>query len=176
MVMMYLLFLISLVFCRFFAGYDSRYQNGKYVVVSNPKLRMLLMDEMSFFDRKKRPEKDRNRMTVSGLVLYIYSLVTLILSVLLNFVVPKTPVEPWKIEADNFIMYADTLNEKLSAICLWIFFLAIISCTAILMVRYTKTEKQRWIKILTYTTAAIMLVAVAFVLYLVIGEFVSSFI
>ena len=121
MIMMYILFLLSLVVCRFFAGYDSRFQNGKYIIINDPKLRMLLVDEMSFFERTKRLKKDINKMTVSGLFFYIYSLVTLILSVLLHLVVSKTPIEPWEIETDDFFMYVDTLNEKLSAIVKKIF-------------------------------------------------------
>ena len=113
MIMMYLLFLISLVVCRFFSGYDSRFQNGKYIIINNPKLRMLLVDEMSFFERKMRLKKDINKMTISGLLFYIYTLITLVLSVLLNFFVPKTPIDPWEIETDDFFMYVDTLNEKL---------------------------------------------------------------
>ena len=71
MIMMYLLFLLSLIVCRFFSGYDSRFQNGKYIIINSPKLRMLFVDEMSFFERKKRLKKDINKMTISGLV-FIY--------------------------------------------------------------------------------------------------------
>ena len=69
MIMMYLLFLLSLIVCRFFSGYDSRFQNGKYIIINSPKLRMLLVDEMSFFERKKRLKKDINKMTISGLLI-----------------------------------------------------------------------------------------------------------
>lgn len=175
MIMMYLLFLISLVVCRFFSGYDSRFQNGKYIIINSHKLRMLLVDETSFFERSKRLKNDINKMTISGLFFYIYSLITMILSVLLNFFVPKTPIEAWKIETDDFFMYVDTLNEKLSAICIWLFFLSIISYVAVLMVRHNKTVKQKWIKILTYIVSSIMLVAVAFMLFEMIREIVSCF-
>lgn len=176
MIMMYLLFLLSLIVCRFFSGYDSRFQNGKYIIINSPKLRMLLVDEMSFFERKKRLKKDINKMTISGLFFYIYSLATLILSVLLYIIVPKIPIEPWEIETDNFFMYVDTFNEKLSAICIWLFFLSIISYVAVLMVRHTKTVKQRWIRILIYIVSSIMLVAVAFILFEMIRELISCFI
>lgn len=174
--MMYLLFLLSLVVCRFFAGYDSRFQKGKYVVISNPKLRMLLIDETSFFERKKRPKKDINKMTILGIVLYIYSLLTLVVSVFLYFVVPKTAIEPWEIETDDFYMYVDTLNEKLAAICIWFFFLFLILCVAIHMIYYTKTIAQKWIKILTYIVSCIMIIAVAFILFEMIREFVICFV
>ena len=64
---------------------------------------MLFVDETSFFERKKRLKKDINKMTISGLFFYIYSLVTLILSVLLYIIVPKIPIEPWEIETDDFL-------------------------------------------------------------------------
>mgnify|MGYP003296752739 CR=1 FL=1 len=170
MIMMYLLFALVLVVCRFFAGYDSRYQNGKYIVIYNSKLRTLLIDEMSFFDRRKRLKKDINKMSVSGLILHIYSLLTLVLSILLHIIVPPIPIEPWKIETDNFLMYVDTLNEKLAAICIWLFFLSVVARTALLMFKYTKTIKHKWIKILTYITCIIMLAAVAFILFETINE------
>lgn len=176
MIMMYILFLLSLVVCRFFAGYDSRFQNGKYIIINDPKLRMLLVDEMSFFERTKRLKKDINKMTVSGLFFYIYSLVTLILSVLLHLVVSKTPIEPWEIETDDFFMYVDTLNEKLSAICIWFFFLSIISYVAVLMVRYTKTVKQKWIRILTRIASLITLIAVGFMLFEIMRELIGCWI
>ena len=73
-------------------------------------------------------------------------------------------------------MYVDTFNEKLSTICIWLFFLSIISYVAVLMIRHTKTAKQRWIRILTYTVSSIMLVAVAFMLFEMIRELISCFI
>ncbi len=176
MIMMYLLFMLSFVVCRFISGYDSRFQNGKYIIINNPKLRMLLVDEMSFFERKKRLKKDINKMTISGLLFYIYSLITLVLSVLLNFFVPKTPIEPWEIETDDFFMYVDTLNEKLSAICIWLYFLSVISFVAVLMVRHTKTVGKQWIKFLTYIVSSIMLFAVAFMSFEIIREFINCLI
>ena len=137
---------------------------------------MLLVDEMSFFERKKRLKKDINKMTISGLLFYIYSLITLVLSVLLNFFVPKTPIEPWEIETDDFFMYVDTLNEKLSAICIWLYFLSVISFVAVLMIRYIKTVGKQWINILTYIVSSIMLIAVAFMSFEITREFINCLI
>ncbi len=176
MIQMYLLFLLSLVVCRFFSGYDSRFQSGKYIIINNPKLRMLLVDEMSFLERKKRLKKDINKMTISGLFFYIYSLVIFILSAVLYFCVSKIPIEPWEIETDKFFMYVDTLNEKLLAICIWLYFLSVISFVAVLMVRNTKTVSRKSIKILTYTVSSFMLIAVAFMLFEIIREFINCLI
>ncbi len=176
MIMMYFLFAPCLIICRFFAGYDSRYQNGRYIVINNPKLRRLLIDETSFFERRKRHKNDINKMTVLGLILYIYSLVTLVLSILLHIIVPPIPVEPWEIETDRLFVYADTLNEKIVAICIWLFFLSVIACMAFLMSKYIKKAKQKWIKILTYVTCSTMLAAVAFMLFETIKELVMCLI
>jgi len=175
MIMMYLLFFVSLVVCRFFAGYDSRFQNNKYIIIKNPKLRKLLLDETSFFERKKRLNKDINKMTVSGLAFYIFGFSTLVISTLLYFIVPKTPSEPWEIETDKFFMYADTLNEKLAAICIWLFFLVLLLCVAIHMIQYTKTIKQKWIRILTCSVSCVMIIAVMFVIFDIVREFIISF-
>lgn len=176
MIMMYLLFFISLIFCRVFAGYDSRFHNGKYVVIRNPKLRMLLMDETSFFETKKRLKKDINKITIFGVILYIFSLLTLVVSTLLLFLVPETMVEPWEIETNRFFMYVDTLNEKLAAICIWFFFLFIILCVAIRMIYYAKTIEQKWIKILTYIVSCVMIIAVALFLFEIIQELIICFV
>jgi len=177
MIMMYLLFALVFVFCRFFAGYDSRFQKGKCVVIDNPKLRMLLIDEMSFFEKNNRLKKDINKMTVSGIALYIYSLATLVVSVLLHLVVPKTPVEAWEIETNGFFMCVDTLNEKLAAICIWSLFLSIIVCVAFRLFQYIiKTTEQKWIKILTYITCTMMLAAAALMAFKIIKEFVMCLI
>ena len=176
MIMLYLLFLVSFIICRFIAGYDSRFQKGKYIVINSPMLRKLLVDEMAFFERKKRLEKDINKMTFSGLFFYIYIFLTLIVCVVLNFIVPKTPSEPWVIETADFFMCADTLNEKLSAICIWLFFLSVISYIAVLMARHTKTEMQKWLRALTYIASVIILVAVAFMLYMMVKELINCFV
>lgn len=172
--MMCLLFLISLVFCRFFAGYDSRFQKGKYIIIENEKLRKLLIDDTSFFERRKRLKKDINKMTVSGLAFYIFSFYTLVISTLLYFIVPKTPSEPWEIETDGIFMYADTLNEKLAAICIWLFFIGVILCTAIYMIRYTKTTKPKWIKILSYVVSYMMIITAIFFMFYILKELIMS--
>ena len=175
MIMMYFLFLISLVVCRFFAGYDSRFQNNRYIIIKNPKLRKLLLDETSFFERRKRLKKDINKMTVSGLVFYIFSFATFVVSTLLYFILPKTPIESWEFDTNNFFMFVDTLNEKLAAICIWLFFLILLLCVAIYMIKYAKSIKQKGIKIFTYTVSCIMIIAVMFVVFDIAREFIIVF-
>lgn len=114
-------------------------------------------------------------MTVSGLIFYIFSFVTFVVSTLLYFIVPKTPIDPWEIESDEFFMYVDTLNEKLAAGCIWLFFLILLLCVAMHMIQYAKAMKQKTIKILTYTVSCIMIIAVVFVAFDIARELSISF-
>ena len=176
MKMMYLLFIFGVVFIRLFAGYDSRFQKGKYIVIRNRKLRMLFIDEMSFFARSKRPKKDIDKMTVSGLALYIFSLTVLVLNIVLLCFVPKIPAAPWGIETARFVLYTDTLNEKFSAIAIWLLFLAVIWCLAVSLLRCAKMLKQKWIKVIAYTASFVIFAAVALIAFDMIKELIMCFI
>ena len=57
MVMMYILFLFTLIFIRCFAGYDSRRQKGKYIVIKNEILSRLLLDKMMMLEKSYRLKK-----------------------------------------------------------------------------------------------------------------------
>jgi len=159
--MLYLLFFLVLIICRFFAGYDSRYQNGKYIVIRNPKIRPLLMDSISFYNRTKRIKKDINKISVMGVILYAVAAVSLVGSVVVRFVVPAVSVDPLVIETDEFIMRADTLNILLSAAFIWAFLLTCLIFVAVGIMRITKKEKK-WVRVLTYIAAAFIFVTVGF--------------
>ncbi len=158
MAMVYFWFFICLVFCRFMAGYDSRVDKGKYITIRHHGLRVLLLDKDSFGEKgRRRPKKDLNKMTVRGLVFYVYALVTLLVSVLLNLFVPKTPVEPWIIDTNKFYLHVDTLNKIASAACIMLFFCSLVVYMAIMLMRYVKTLQAKWQKIVLYITIFIML-------------------
>ena len=175
MLMMWLLLLFSFIFCRFFAGYDSRFQNSKYITIKNPKLRKLLLDKDSFFEKTNRPKKDINKITISGLVFYIFGFLTLVVSTLLYFIVPKTPIEPFEIETNEFYLYVDTLNEKFAAGCTLPFFLAGIFALGIYMFKYAKMIKEKWVKILIYVACAVIIIAVLLFAFFIAKEFFTSF-
>ena len=65
MVMVYLIFALSIFFVRLFAGYDSRYQKGKYISIKNTVLSAVLLDGMSIYGRTRRLKKDKNKMSFS---------------------------------------------------------------------------------------------------------------
>lgn len=75
-----------------------------------------------------------------------------------------------------FFMYVDTLNEKLASVCIWLFFLSLISYIAVVAFKHTKTVKQKRIRILTYSVFTFALIAVAFISFDVIKEIFNCFI
>ncbi len=173
--MLYLFFIISLIIVRFLAGYDSRFHKRKYIEINNKIIRGLLIDETSFFERRKRLKKDINKMTVLGLVLYIVGIVTLVVGVALHCLAPNTPVEPWKIETDNFIMYVDTLNEKLSAVFLWLFPLAVLWCIASSLLLYAKTTEKKWVRWIVYIVSFTLFIAILSMTCNMIKELIMCF-
>ena len=174
MIMVYLVFAMSIFMIRIFAGYDSRYQNGKYLSVKNKALSKILLDSMSMYSRTKRPKKDRNKMSICGIPFYAAAGVVLLVN-LIFLLVDDIPIEPWVIETEKFIVYANTLNDKISAIGILLLFASVIGYAAVAIIRYTKEVTPKWIKIFIWVVAVIMILAAALVsLYLLI-EMVASF-
>ena len=71
MAMIYLLFVMSIFFIRILAGYDSRYQTGKYIFIKNTVLGVVMLDGMSIYGRTKRLKKDKNKMSICGIPFYL---------------------------------------------------------------------------------------------------------
>ncbi len=174
MLMMYLLFIFCLFFIRILAGYDSRFQTGKYISIKNPVLRVVFLDSTSLFERTKRRQKDRGKMSVVGLVYYIAASVVIIIN-LVFLLVAKIPIEPWGVETNKFLMYTDTLNEKVCAIAIWLLLLSVFGYMAFLMVRFAKTMEQKWLRIFVRIVAVIMLGVVGCVSVYMLKELVSCF-
>ena len=174
MLMLYLLFIVSLIFIRLLSGYDSRYQSGKYIRVKNSVLSKVLLDSMSLHGRKKRPAKDRNKMTVWGVALYIAAGAVLLVNIVM-LLVPRIPVEPWGIETDRFLVYTDTLNGKISAIGILFLFLTVMIFLACAIIQYNKETQPKWLKVFVWTVASVMILSSALVAFYLLGELVASF-
>ena len=97
MIMVYLLFAMSIFMIRILAGYDSRYQNGKYVSVNNTVLSKILLDSMSIYSRTKRPKKDKNKMSICGIPFYVS-----VATVLLINLVFLTTLWVLAVQSNNF--------------------------------------------------------------------------
>ena len=156
MVMMYVLFLLSVIFIRVFAGYDSRKEKGKYIVIKSRILSTLLLDEMVMLEKTDRLKKDRNKMSVVGLIYYLAALIVLLLSIIFAFI-PAIPCEPWAFESAKFILFADSLNDKIVTVAITLLLSAVWDYIAVSIVKMTKDTKPTWLKIFIWITACLMI-------------------
>ena len=109
----YLFFVLAIFIIRMFAGYDSRYQNGKYLPIKNKVLSKILLGSMSIYTRNsKRLKKDQNKMSIRGIVLYIVAGTVLLINLIFLFVA-DIPIKPWVMKTDKFIIYVNTFNDKI---------------------------------------------------------------
>lgn len=174
MIMVYLLFAMSIFMIRILAGYDSRYQSGKFLYVKNKALSKILLDSMSIYSRTKRLKKDKNKMSICGIPFYVAAAAVLLINLVFLFVA-DIPIEPWGIETSKFIVYATTLNDKIFAISILLLLMSIIGYIAVTIIHSTKETKPKWIKIFVWIVAVIMvLTAVLSSAYFLI-ELVASF-
>ena len=174
MIMIYLLFAMSIFMIRILAGYDSRYQNGKYLSVKNTVLSKILLDSMSIYSKTKRLKKDKNKMSICGIPFYVAAAFVLLINLVFLFIT-DIPIEPWGIETSKFIVYANTLNDKISAISILLLLMSIIAYIAVTIIHSTKETKPKWIKVFAWIVALIMiLTAVLSSIYFLI-ELIASF-
>ena len=174
MVMVYLIFALSIFFVRLLAGYDSRYQKGKYISINNTVLSIVLLDSMSIYGRTRRLKKDKNKMSFCGIPFYLGIGIVLLTNIVF-LIIPDIPIEPWGIETNKFIVYANTLNDKISAIAILILFTLVIDYIAVSIIHLMKEKKPKWIKIFIWIVAALMIVtATASAIYFAV-ELISCF-
>ena len=174
MVMLYLIFALSIFFVRLLAGYDSRFQKGKYISIKNTVLSIVLLDSMSIYGTTRRLKKDKNKMSFCGIPFYVGVGIVLIINTVF-LIIPDMPIEPWGIETNKFIVYANTLNDKISAIAILILFVSVIDYIAMSIINSTKETKPKWIKIFVWIVAALMIVtATASAIYFAV-ELISCF-
>ena len=174
MVMVYLIFALSIFFVRLLAGYDSRYQKGKYISIKNTVLSAILLGGMSIYAKNSRLKKDKNRMSFCGIPFYLGIGIVLLTNIVF-LIIPDIPIEPWGIETNKFIVYANTLNDKISAIAILILFTLVIDYIAVSIIHLTKETEPKWIKIFIWIVAALMIVtATASAIYFIV-ELISCF-
>ena len=174
MIMVYLLFAMTIFMIRIFAGYDSRYQNGKYVSVKNTVLSKILLDSMSIYSRTKRPKKDKNKMSICGVAFYAAAFVVLLINLVFLFIA-DIPIGQWGIETNKFIVYANTFNDKISAISILLLFCSLIVYIAFTVIYSTKETKPKWIKIFIWIVAVIMILTAILSSVHFLIEMVASF-
>jgi len=176
--MVYLVFIMSLFLIRLIAGYDSRHQKGKYVTIQNTLLCKVLLSRSVVVERKKRLKKDQNKMSVWGIAFYAAAGVVLLVNLFFLFV-NDIPVEPWVIDSTELYIYADTLNEKVSALVVLILFASLAAYFNCGWFCYTadtiKAKMPKWVKIFVSVVVTITLLSVAALSIYFIFELVSCF-
>ena len=174
MVMMYVLFLLSVIFIRIFAGYDSRKEKGKYIVIKSRILSTLLLDEMVMLEKTDRLKKDRNKMSVVGLIYYLAALIVLLLSIIFAFI-PAIPCEPWAFESAKFVLFADSVNDKIVTVAITLLLAAVFSYLAVSIVKFTKDTKPTWLRIFIWITVCLMILISCFLCVYMIVDLIISF-
>ncbi len=172
MAMVYLIFIMTMFLIRIFAGYDSRYQKGKYFVIKNAVLSKILMDTMSF-DKSRRLKKDRNKISLCGVCFYAAAATVLLINVIF-LLTPKIPAAPWVYETSRFFVATDTLNHKISAIAILLLLSSTIVWMTFWVLRSSKESKVKWVEILAWVVGVIMILCAGTVSIALLVELIST--
>lgn len=166
LLMLLLLWVLTLVIARCASTYDSRIHKGKYVVIRNKTIAKYLIEKHIDFGKGRQTlKKDRYKMSVFGLVIYLGVLFLILLSIIL-LLVPKVPCEPFLVDSEKLFFYADTVNEKIP-VCLsmsW-FGIAVIHMF-LCSIRICSDIEYKWVRVLLNIFCGLMIVAC------VVGAFV----
>jgi len=153
--MLTILFFFILIFARISTCYDSRISKGKYITIKNKTLAKLLIEKQNIFNGKYTLKKDRNKMSIIGLIFYL-SIIFIILLFLILYAIPQIPCETFELNTTKIYLYVDTLNKKIPVIATLILFFVEFLYFSILIFRFNKEIKQKWIKVLVYTVSMLM--------------------
>ncbi len=170
LMMLLLPLFVTLVFARSASTYDSRIHKGKYVVIRNKTIARLLIEKCIEFGRGRQTlKKDRNKMSLFGLVIYFQILFVILLTVIL-LIVPKVPCEPFLVDSTRSFLYADTVNIKIpiclafSVFCFANIHMFLCSISVISNIEY------KWIRILLNIFCGIMIVVCAIGAFMLLIE------
>ncbi len=163
-----LLFLWTLTwfFARLASTYDSRIHKGKYIVIRNKTIARLFIEKCIDLGRGRQTlKKDRNKMSLFGLIIYSGILFVILLSVIL-LIVPKVSCEPFLVDSENEFIYTDTVNARISVcLSLSLFSLAVIHMF-LCSIRAGLVIEYKWIRVLL-NIFCVLMIAIC-----VIGAFV----
>ncbi len=169
----FILFLVfDLIAARVLAPYDSRYDKGKYILIKNQKIAKILIDKQLFWERRNVQKKDRNKMSISGCVLYIANFILIFVAIVLACT-PKIPCVPFVLsDEESVYLYADTLNEKIVAICSIIVLCMTFIGIAVSLFKENKLIDSKTARILVYATAIfLILISVAIIIVMLFDLF-----
>ena len=116
----------------------------------------MLIEKEHFLDKGKYTlQKDRNKMSIIGLIFYLCNLFIIILTLIL-LLLPQIPCVPFEIDATKMHLFADTINSKIPICFTMILLCSEFSYFAIMMFRYIKNVERKWIKCLMFIVSMII--------------------
>lgn len=152
----WLMLFVAIFLIGIFSGYDSRLQNRGYKI-KNRFLRFFVFDGDLFEQKKKRPKKDRDKISLEGIIFYIMGAITSLVNIVLA-ILPDIPIAPVTIETDEEAIRVNTFNVYFSyKITLWLL-CAIFFYIGIWCLRVTKFEEKRWERILYIVVSIILMI------------------
>ena len=170
LLMLLLPLFVTLVFAKTVSTYDSRIHKGKYVVIRNKTIARLLISKCTPPVRGKQTlKKDRNKMSLFGLVIYLGTLFVILITVIL-LIIPKVPCEPFLVDSTRLFLYADTINAKIP-ICLSLSLFALASVFwFVYWIRLISDTECKWIKIAISIFFGLMIVVCAIGAFMLLIE------
>lgn len=113
--------LITVLGANINTSYHPHLKFKKYIKIKNPKLATILINKWDplYIGKRRGGQENRkanqNKLLLSGLIFYILSLITLISSIILIYVIPEIPMSLTNYETNIDALYLyDTLNKKLT--------------------------------------------------------------
>ncbi len=162
MASLFVVYILCILMLRFTAGYDSRYQRGKFIKIKSPVLRKILLDKMSFEERRYRLKKDIDKMSVSGLVLYIVAFIVFLFILVFLCFVPPIPTDVFMFEGSRFFIYLDTFNKKAAAVGIAAFFCLTVLYISFNLILSAKFIKTKGVKVFSYIVGIFLAAMVVF--------------
>lgn len=156
MYMLPIVLIFTIILAKICTTYDSRNLRGKYIIIKSNTLAKVLIEKECFLDKGKYTlQKDRNKMSVAGLIFYLCNLFIIILTVIFLFL-PKISCAPFEIDVTKMYLYADTINSKIPIVFIMILLCAEFIYFAVLLFQYKKEIEQKLIKVLVSVSSLLI--------------------
>lgn len=127
MAMFPILILFLILGARINSTYDEKLIFKKHLIIKNPILSKLLIDQSKVNSTAKNIKANRNKLTLVGLIFYILIIILLMLICYMLLVIPPIQSSPFEINTRLIYIYTKTLNQKISVIITIVLFLFEIS-------------------------------------------------